>query len=116
MEKDTTGKRNSRSHCAAFQCTTSYSNEKTAHLFRFPADPDRCREWVKNTLIKNLAGKSAKELHSSYRLCQKHFEESQFANPSHSRLIATALPTVFDNLRFPTKPITRRNTPTSSHK
>ena len=35
------------------------------------------------------------KLHKQYRVCQEHFEESQFMNPAvKNRLIHTAVPTI----------------------
>ena len=76
--------------------------------YSFPSDAERCKLWVKNTNLKNLLQKSTAELHQNYRLCEKHFESSQFFNESKQRLIWNAIPTIFNDVPYPPQPITRR--------
>ncbi len=91
-------KNKSKNHCVAFGCNSNYSKNNTTHLFRFPKEVNRCLEWVKNTGLKFLQGKSATSLNKNSRLCDQHFEESQFQNESKSTLKWNAVPTLFPTL------------------
>ena len=57
---------------------------------------DRCKRWVLNCRRADLIGYSSEYLTKNCRLCDKHFEQNQFVNPSRQRLIWKAVPTVFD--------------------
>ena len=56
----------------------------------------RCKRWVINCRTQSLDNKTVEELHSSYRLCSRHFEDSQFMNNARTALIWCAVPTIFD--------------------
>ena len=64
----------------------------------------RCKRWVINCRRKDLLGASVDYLHRNCRLCDDHFETSQFMNSEKKRLIWNAVPTVFD-VPNPPKPI-----------
>lgn len=38
------------------------------------------------------------DLYEGYRLCESHFEEKMFTSHLHTRLVATAIPTLFPSL------------------
>src|SRR6218665_1088860 len=86
-------------------------------LFDFVTN--RCKKWRINTRRSDLDCKSVEILNKTFRLCSRHFEESQFMNSKHDKLVWNAVPTLFDVPNKPT-PVTqkRRNlikhTPKSS--
>ena len=54
-------------------------------------------KWVQMTRREDLRGKSATYLNKNCRLCEKHFECSQFYNAaSRDRLLPFAIPTLFE--------------------
>ncbi|XP_062844087.1 52 kDa repressor of the inhibitor of the protein kinase [Trichomycterus rosablanca] len=77
--------------CSAPNCSNSSTNGK--QLFRFPKDPTRMKKWLENCR-KNSATPCT-------RLCQDHFEESQFEEIARStaggrKLKPNAVPTLFN--------------------
>jgi len=38
------------------------------------------------------------DLHKSYTICENHFEEKMFTSQFHTRLVVTAIPTLFPSL------------------
>ena len=58
----------------------------------------RCMQWVQNTRVEGLRSIPPEKLcNGSNRLCAKHFEVSQFMNPSlRNKLVWNAVPTLFD--------------------
>ncbi|XP_038574696.1 LOW QUALITY PROTEIN: THAP domain-containing protein 1 [Micropterus salmoides] len=77
--------------CSAPNCSNSTSIGK--QLFRFPKDPDRKKKWVVNC-------RRDFEPTPHSRLCQDHFEQSQFEEIARSptggkKLKPNAIPTLF---------------------
>ncbi|XP_066548563.1 THAP domain-containing protein 2 isoform X1 [Amia ocellicauda] len=78
--------------CSAPNCSNSTTIGK--QLFRFPKDPERMRRWVINCRRDFVPTPCS-------RLCQDHFEESQFEEIARSpaggrKLKPNAIPTLFD--------------------
>ncbi|KAG9278431.1 THAP domain-containing protein 2-like isoform X1 [Astyanax mexicanus] len=87
--------------CSAPNCSNSTTIGK--QLFRFPKDPVRMRKWLVNCR-RDFAPTPCS------RLCQDHFEESQFEEIARSpaggrKLKPNAIPTLF-NVPDPPSPIT----------
>ncbi|KAF0047381.1 hypothetical protein F2P81_001014 [Scophthalmus maximus] len=83
--------------CSAPNCSNSTRRGK--QLFRFPRDPFRNKKWVKNC-------RREFEPDSASRLCQDHFEQSQFEEIAKTaaggkKLKPHAVPTLF---RFRDRP------------
>ncbi|XP_046733136.1 THAP domain-containing protein 2 isoform X2 [Silurus meridionalis] len=86
--------------CSAPNCSNSTSIGK--QLFRFPKDPIRMRKWLLNCRRDFVPTPCS-------RLCQDHFEESQFEEIARSptggrKLKPNAVPTLF-NVPNPPSPI-----------
>ncbi|XP_023671623.1 uncharacterized protein [Paramormyrops kingsleyae] len=86
--------------CSAPNCSNSTTIGK--QLFRFPKDPVRMRKWVINCRRDFVPTPCS-------RLCQDHFEESQFEEIARSpaggrKLKPNAIPTLF-NVPDPPSPI-----------
>ena len=64
---------------------------------------NRCKKWVINTRRGDLDHLSAEQLYKNYRICAKHFEDSQFMNPNKNKLVWNAVPTLFDVPNPPAK-------------
>ncbi|XP_056600468.1 52 kDa repressor of the inhibitor of the protein kinase [Triplophysa dalaica] len=87
--------------CSAPNCSNSTSIGK--QLFRFPKDPVRMRKWLVNCRRDFVPTPCS-------RLCQDHFEESQFEEIARSpaggrKLKPNAIPTLF-NVPDPPSPVT----------
>ncbi|XP_076837047.1 uncharacterized protein LOC143482562 [Brachyhypopomus gauderio] len=87
--------------CSAPNCSNSTTIGK--QLFRFPKDPLRMRKWLINCRRDFVPTPCS-------RLCQDHFEESQFEEIARSpaggkKLKPNAVPTLF-NVPDPPSPIT----------
>ncbi|XP_036412375.1 THAP domain-containing protein 2 isoform X2 [Colossoma macropomum] len=87
--------------CSAPNCSNSTTIGK--QLFRFPKDPVRMRKWLVNCRRDFVPTPCS-------RLCQDHFEESQFEEIARSpaggrKLKPNAIPTLF-NVPDPPSPIT----------
>lgn len=77
--------------CAAVQCDSD--SEKGIQLFRFPWDPERRKKWQINCQREKWQPTDCS------RLCEKHFEESQFENcriDQRRKLRKSAVPTLFN--------------------
>jgi len=68
----------------------------------------RCRQCVINCRTKSMDDKTVEQLHTNYRLCSKHFEDSQFMNSGQNSLIWSAVPNVFDAPNPPKRLQSRR--------
>ncbi|XP_063823891.1 THAP domain-containing protein 5-like [Ostrinia nubilalis] len=62
-------------------------------LSRFPLDSDRCRMWVKNAGIEDLAYVPIEKLHQLKFVCGGHFTPESF-NAKGTRLKNSAIPTL----------------------
>ncbi|XP_016330327.1 THAP domain-containing protein 1-like [Sinocyclocheilus anshuiensis] len=87
--------------CSAPNCSNSTTIGK--QLFRFPKDPVRMRKWLVNCRRDFVPTPCS-------RLCQDHFEESQFEEIARSpaggrKLKPNAIPTLF-NVPDPPSPVT----------
>ncbi|XP_042286470.1 uncharacterized protein si:dkey-250d21.1 [Thunnus maccoyii] len=85
--------------CAAANCDYRQGeSDKTAPLFSFPLDQERCEQWLNNCHRQDLASEPPEELHRLYRLCAKHFEPSMISHQSASSCVLRedAVPTIFD--------------------
>ena len=73
----------------------------------------RCRKWVINTRrIEELLPKTSEQLYKNYKLCAKHFEDSQFMNADQKKsLVHNAVPTLFDIPNPPPKVTIQRKLP-----
>ncbi|XP_051542358.1 uncharacterized protein LOC127433990 isoform X2 [Myxocyprinus asiaticus] len=83
--------------CAAANCKPS-TDQSNVFFFRFPLDPDRCKQWVGNCRRTDLESKTPAFLHSNYKLCSKHFEASVICQQSDLKSVLKddAVPTIFD--------------------
>ncbi|XP_051540366.1 uncharacterized protein LOC127432896 isoform X2 [Myxocyprinus asiaticus] len=83
--------------CAAANCNPS-TDQSNVSFFRFPLDPDRCKQWIGNCRRPDLESKTPEFLHRNYKLCSKHFETSMICQQSalKSILKEDAVPTLFD--------------------
>nr|XP_012226077.1 PREDICTED: THAP domain-containing protein 4-like [Linepithema humile] len=87
--------------CVAVNCTNR--TEKGVRVFAFPVDDIRRQQW-----IRNLRRESWTPTKYS-RLCEKHFEESQFEidrADNWRKLKSNAIPTLFD---IPDPPAMNKN-------
>ncbi|KAL3278437.1 hypothetical protein HHI36_013758 [Cryptolaemus montrouzieri] len=95
--------------CSAINCSNRDSRDtKKVSLFRFPADKTRREKWIQNTCRLSWTPTS------SSRLCEEHFEESQFESKRADnvrKLKPNAVPTLFDVPNSPTRidPIPRKS-------
>ena len=65
---------------------------------------DRSKQWVVNCRRADLSSKTATYLNTNCRLCQTHFEDSQFMNDATKKsLVWNAVPTVFNEIPNPPK-------------
>ena len=79
----------------------------------------RCAKWIINSRRADLK-KTPEQLYKGYRMCAKHFEDSQFMNRlARNRLVWNAVPTLLDVPNPPKlitssrKPPAKRHPPTS---
>ncbi|XP_056592138.1 uncharacterized protein si:dkey-250d21.1 isoform X2 [Triplophysa dalaica] len=84
--------------CAAASCKQSTDQSNVFFFFRFPLDPNRCKQWVSNCSRPDLKNKTPEYLHKNYKLCSKHFETSMLRQQSTAKPILKddAVPTIFD--------------------
>ncbi|KAA0704066.1 52 kDa repressor of the inhibitor of the protein kinase [Triplophysa tibetana] len=84
--------------CAAASCKQSTDPSNVFVFFRFPLDPNRCKQWVSNCSRPDLKNKTPEYLHKNYKLCSKHFETSMLRQQSTAKPILKddAVPTIFD--------------------
>ncbi|XP_067132215.1 52 kDa repressor of the inhibitor of the protein kinase [Centruroides vittatus] len=83
------------SFCCAIDCTNSYNKCLGLSFFRFPRDKERCRKWILNSGRVDLLDKTTEFLYSTCRLCELHFEDTEFATIERNKLSITAVPTRF---------------------
>ncbi|XP_034168273.2 uncharacterized protein si:dkey-250d21.1 [Pangasianodon hypophthalmus] len=83
--------------CAAADCKQS-SDQRNVSFFRFPLDPERCKQWVGNCRRSDLQTKTPEYLHRNFKLCSRHFEASLIQKESELRTVLKdgAVPTIFD--------------------
>ncbi|KAI5614330.1 hypothetical protein C0J50_3649, partial [Silurus asotus] len=83
--------------CAAADCKQS-SDQCNVSFFRFPLDPERCKQWVGNCGRADLQSKSPEYLHRNFKLCSRHFEASLIQKESELKTVLKdgAVPTIFD--------------------
>ncbi|KAI1903635.1 hypothetical protein AGOR_G00029230 [Albula goreensis] len=83
--------------CAAANCNQCTDQSNIA-FFRFPLDPERCKQWLDNCRRPDLEKKTPEQLHRLYKLCAKHFEPSLICRHSALRTVLKdgAVPTIFD--------------------
>ncbi|KAL1513842.1 hypothetical protein ABEB36_000081 [Hypothenemus hampei] len=80
--------------CVAIKCN-SRSERDVCRFFRFPANKERRAKWVQNM------GRMYWTPTSGSRLCEKHFEDSQFEEhraDNWKKLKPNAVPTLFNML------------------
>ncbi|XP_058268596.1 uncharacterized protein si:dkey-250d21.1 isoform X2 [Hemibagrus wyckioides] len=83
--------------CAAADCKQS-SDQRNVSFFRFPLDPERCKQWVGNCRRPDLQTKTPEYLHRNFKLCSRHFETSLIQKESELKTVLKdgAIPTIFD--------------------
>ncbi|XP_036450315.1 uncharacterized protein si:dkey-250d21.1 isoform X3 [Colossoma macropomum] len=83
--------------CAAADCKQS-TNQPDIAFFRFPLDPERCKQWVGNCGRPDLQTKTPEYLHRNFKLCSKHFDASLIHKESELKSILKddAVPTIFN--------------------
>ncbi|XP_027014268.2 uncharacterized protein si:dkey-250d21.1 isoform X2 [Tachysurus fulvidraco] len=83
--------------CAAAECKQR-SEQHNVSFFRFPLDPERCKQWVGNCRRPDLQTKTSEYLHRNFKLCSRHFEASLIQKESELRTVLKdgAVPTIFD--------------------
>ncbi|XP_023695975.1 uncharacterized protein [Paramormyrops kingsleyae] len=83
--------------CAAANCNQC-TDQSSIAFFRFPLDPDRCKQWLDNCRRPDLENKTPEQLHRLYKLCARHFEPSLICRHSALRTVLKedAVPTIFD--------------------
>ncbi|KAL1440774.1 hypothetical protein MTO96_009310 [Rhipicephalus appendiculatus] len=79
--------------CSAQWCFTNGRNCSNASFYRFPKD-DRCKAWVEFTEREDLKDVPREKLHSTFHLCNLHFKDEDFMNPTKSRLNWNAVPSI----------------------
>ncbi|XP_055538765.1 ras guanine nucleotide exchange factor P-like isoform X1 [Wyeomyia smithii] len=78
----------SGSHCLVMGCRNRQllNQTNTRSYFRFPRDPDMCKQWVefcnRPELWKKYAENGPEYLYKSSRICSDHFLPSDFNNPN----------------------------------
>ncbi|KAM4619882.1 uncharacterized protein ACJ7VT_006638 [Polymixia lowei] len=95
--------------CAATNCGFHRGeSDNDVPLFRFPLDPECCKQWLNNCRRQDLASEAPEQLHNLYRLCAKHFEPSLISHESTSSYVLNedAVPTIFDFTTPSNKPST----------
>ncbi|XP_077449290.1 THAP domain containing 12a [Stigmatopora argus] len=88
-----------QNQCAAPNCTSLKSD--LFSLFRFPLDAERSKIWVEKCQRDDLKDKSPDHLFRYYRLCAKHFDNSDDSSDPVTVITDDAVPTIFDE---PNKP------------
>lgn len=80
--------------CCVPTCPSKYS---TAGLHNFPTDKERCWEWIENTKTFDFATKSNKLSTSHYKVCERHFQESDYRDTAggNKRLKKNAVPSLY---------------------
>jgi hypothetical protein len=85
--------------CIALGCGKTH-RDNNLRICSFPADQQRCDEWIEACGRTDFQGYCAKKLNqsSTYGLCELHFDDSQWANPLYkpSGLRPGAMPTIFN--------------------
>ncbi|KAF5892006.1 52 kDa repressor of the inhibitor of the protein kinase [Clarias magur] len=83
--------------CAAAECKQS-TEQRDVSFFRFPLEPERCKQWVGNCRRPDLQNKSPEYLHRNFKLCSRHFEVSLIQKESDLKSVLKdgAVPTIFD--------------------
>ncbi|KAL1440773.1 hypothetical protein MTO96_009309 [Rhipicephalus appendiculatus] len=79
--------------CSAQWCLTNSRNCSNASFYRFPKD-DRCKAWVEFAEREDLKDVPREKLHNTVRLCNLHFKDEDFMNPTKSRLNWNAVPSI----------------------
>ncbi len=98
-------------------CTNSKWSRPDLTFFKFPKDESRCKVWVQNVRRKDLLSKPVEYCQKNLRLCSKHFEDSEFLNPTDKkRLTWKAVPRLFSIKNAPKKRKPRRKLVFSSFK
>lgn len=78
----------SGSHCLVMGCRNRQLLNQTnsRSYFRFPRDPDMCKQWVdfcnRPELWKKYDENGPEYLYKSSRICSDHFQSSDFNNPN----------------------------------
>lgn len=71
--------------CAVANCLNSVGRTKSLGLsisyHRFPADPERCKEW------KNRCGRISKANRKNLYICSEHFIQSDFERDLKAELL-----------------------------
>ncbi len=58
--------------------------------------------------MQNLLDKASQELHTNYKLCERHFYLTEFSDSSKSRLKRDAVPTIFSEIGPTSESINRK--------
>ncbi|KAE9543781.1 hypothetical protein AGLY_002011 [Aphis glycines] len=79
--------------CIVKNCVNSKMKlkQRNCPLHKFPNDISRCNQWLTNSKLFDLRGKS-----KNYRICGRHFNANSYSNPKKKKLLPTAIPTEFD--------------------
>lgn len=85
------------SHCGAINCQNNSRSHPELSFFRFPSNPERCRQWIQNCRREDLRSKTTTYVSKNVRLCSLHFENHCFMNlqAERKKLVWNAIPTLF---------------------
>ncbi|XP_064098393.1 uncharacterized protein LOC135209619 isoform X3 [Macrobrachium nipponense] len=65
------------------------------HFHRFPANSERCEQWLEAVKRPDLFRYSFKHLNRHYKVCSQHFDANMYMHPTSPRLTNSAVPNVF---------------------
>lgn len=85
-------------------CIPQCKSGKGVLYHKFPKDPIRCDQWIKNLNLHQLKTLCANEL-QKFNVCHEHFREEDYSNTLHHRfLLNTAIPflNINDNIEVDT--------------
>ncbi|XP_071041592.1 uncharacterized protein [Parasteatoda tepidariorum] len=71
---------------------TNHTMLDKRNFYRFPKDPERCRQWIAAVGHNKLRSLSPNALYKRYRICSLHFDECSFSSSKRKLLTATAAP------------------------
>ncbi|TRY89230.1 hypothetical protein DNTS_025399, partial [Danionella cerebrum] len=74
------------------------TDQSNVSFFRFPLDPERCKQWAAKCSRPDLEAIAPEELHRKYMVCSKHFDRSMICQKTALKCVLRndAVPTLFD--------------------
>eukprot|EP00102_Acyrthosiphon_pisum_P011710 XP_008180534.1 PREDICTED: uncharacterized protein LOC103308622 [Acyrthosiphon pisum] len=85
--------------CCLANCSSVFFGKKQieTRFRRFPKDQAKCAVWIEKCKPINLPTIDPDILNRNHRLCSLHFENEMYVNVEKTRLLKTAIPTLFKN-------------------